>query len=120
VLFTGAVPHEDLPGIYNMADVFVLPSLYESFPLVALEAAACGVPIVISEEAKEMIKTIGGDAMFPVNPHDPELISHGILSALNCGKKSEITDIALQSIEKLDWDQNARMVTHIYDLVINS
>jgi len=120
VLFTGAMPHEDLPRVYNMADVFVLPSLYESFSLVALEAAACGVPIVISEEAKAIIKTIGNDALFPVNPHDPEHISHGILSALNCGKNSQIVDLALRRIEKLDWDRNARMVTTIYDLVINS
>ncbi len=120
VLFTGVIPYDDLPRLYNIADVFVLPSLYESFSLVALEAAACGVPIVISEEAKAIIKTIGNDALFPVNPHDPEHISHGILSALNCGKNSQIVDLALRRIEKLDWDRNARMVTTIYDLVINS
>ncbi len=120
VLFTGAVPHEDLPRIYNMADAFVLPSLYESFSLVALEAAACGVPIVISEEAKAMIQTIGDDAVFPINPHDPKKISDGIFSALNFGKNNKILDLAAKRIERLDWNRNARMITNIYDLVINS
>jgi len=41
------------------------------------------------------------------------------LSALNCGKNSKIVDLALRRIEKLDWDQNARMVTKIYDSVVN-
>ncbi len=120
VLFAGAVPNENLPRIYNMADAFVLPSLYEAFSLVALEAAACGVPIVISEEAKAMIQTLGDDVVFPVNPLDPKQISDGILSALNLGKNNKITDLAAKRIGKLDWDRNARIVTNIYDLVINS
>jgi glycosyltransferase involved in cell wall biosynthesis len=119
VLFTGAMRYEDLPGIYNMADVFVLPSLYESFSLVVLEAAACGVPIVISDEAEAIIQTIGSDALFRVNPHSIDSISQGILSALSCGKNCKITDLALQRVLNLDWDQNARLITKIYESVIN-
>jgi glycosyltransferase involved in cell wall biosynthesis len=119
VLFTGAMRYEDLPSVYNMADVFVLPSLYESFSLVALEAAACGVPIVISEEAKAMIQTIGSDALFPIHPRSIDSISQGILSALECGKDCNLTDLALQRVQKLDWDQNASTVTKIYESVIN-
>ena len=46
--FLNAVPHSDLPLYYNAADVCVVPSYYESFGLVALEAMACGVPVVAS------------------------------------------------------------------------
>jgi glycosyltransferase involved in cell wall biosynthesis len=42
----GAVPHEELPGWYRQADVCVVSSAWESSPMVALEAAACGVPVV--------------------------------------------------------------------------
>ena len=48
VRFTGAVPHEDLPAWYSAADVCVVPSYYESFGLVAVEAMACGTPVVAS------------------------------------------------------------------------
>ena len=44
VCFLGAVDHEKLPLYYNAADVCVVPSYYESFGLVALEAMACGTP----------------------------------------------------------------------------
>ena len=48
VTFTGALKQAELPNYYNAADVFVLPSHYESFGLVALEAMACGTPVVVS------------------------------------------------------------------------
>ncbi len=48
VRFLGAVPHEELEVYYNAADVVVVPSFYESFGLVALEAMASGVPVVAS------------------------------------------------------------------------
>jgi len=48
VSFLGAVPQERLPLYYSAADVCVVPSYYESFGLVALEAMACGTPVVAS------------------------------------------------------------------------
>lgn len=48
VVFADAVPHEELPEYYCAADICVVPSHYESFGLVALEAMACGVPVVAS------------------------------------------------------------------------
>ena len=48
VTFTGAIKQNKLPDYYSAADVFVLPSHSESFGLAALEAMACGVPVVVS------------------------------------------------------------------------
>ena len=46
--FLGSVPQSELAHYYNAADVCVLPSYYESFGLAALEASACGTPVVAS------------------------------------------------------------------------
>jgi D-inositol-3-phosphate glycosyltransferase len=48
VEFVGPVPHDDLPAYYAAADLVVVPSFYESFGLVAVEAMASGVPVVAS------------------------------------------------------------------------
>jgi D-inositol-3-phosphate glycosyltransferase len=48
VVFADAVPHEELPRFYSAASICVVPSYYESFGLVALEAMACGVPVIAS------------------------------------------------------------------------
>jgi D-inositol-3-phosphate glycosyltransferase len=46
VVFPGRIPQERLPAYYSAADLLVVPSSYESFGLVALEALACGTPVV--------------------------------------------------------------------------
>jgi len=49
VCFTGTVPFATVPGYYNAADVFFLPSRQETFCIAAIEAAACGLPLVLRD-----------------------------------------------------------------------
>lgn len=116
VIFTGAISYEKLPTYYNAADVFVLPSVFESFPLVALEAAACGVPVVISTGADAFIKDFGEDALFVTRPDNPEKISESLIMALEY--KEEIgmkVGLSSKRIESYDWMEKAKKVAEIYD-----
>jgi len=49
VLFTGALPQNQVAKIFQQGDIFVLPSFYEGFPLVLIEAIACGMNIVVTD-----------------------------------------------------------------------
>ncbi len=68
VHFLGYVPTEDVCGLYNLADVFVFPSLYEGFGLPVLEAMACGTPVVTSRV--EALAEVAGGAAALVDPRD--------------------------------------------------
>ena len=48
VVLTGVAPDADLPGLYNAAELMIFPSLHEGFGLVAVEAMACGTPLIAS------------------------------------------------------------------------
>lgn len=66
VLFAGLVDDRDLPALYAGAAVFVLPSLEEGFGLPALEAMACGAPVVVSNCGA--LPEVVGDAALTVDP----------------------------------------------------
>ena len=82
VEFRDAVAQEELPFFYNAADVFVLPSFYESFGMAALEALACGTPVVTSPIAdwRSIIKD--GINGWVVADNSPEQLAAGIRRSL--------------------------------------
>jgi len=75
------VPEEDLPLFYNLADVLVMPSLYEGFGLPALEAMACGTPVVVSNRTA-LPEVTGHDGGVLVDPREPAEVGHAILALL--------------------------------------
>lgn len=68
VAFAGYIPDEELCRLYNMAAVFVMPSLDEGFGLPALEAMSCGAPVIVSSGSA--LEEVVGDAGLVVAPHD--------------------------------------------------
>jgi glycosyltransferase involved in cell wall biosynthesis len=81
VHFTGYVPQDDLPALYNAARVFVFPSLHEGFGLPALEAMACGTPVATS--GRSSLPEVVGKAALLVDPTDPGAIAAAIARVLD-------------------------------------
>ena len=82
VVFTGLFPEEEKTDLYNLADVYVMPSRGEGFGFVFLEAVACGVPVIASclDGGREAVRK--GELGRLVDPTNPAEIRVAILDAL--------------------------------------
>lgn len=100
VKFIGYVDDKDLPVLYSLASIFVFPSLYEGFGLPALEAMACGCPVVCSNTSS--LPEVVGDIGKKFEPEDYKQLSELIKKVLNesCDKQKLIERSKLFSWEK--------------------
>jgi glycosyltransferase involved in cell wall biosynthesis len=83
VHLVGALPRDELPAVYADADVFVLPSSYENFGLVAAEAAAAGAAIVVTDRCG--VAELFAERGALVVPYDESALRHGLERVLQDG-----------------------------------
>jgi len=108
VRFIGSVSQEELPLHYNAADVCVLPSHYESFGLAALEAAACGRPVVASEVGGLPSIVRNGSTGFLVEPKHSDSMAERLCELLGDDMlRSRMGSAARTHAETLGWDRSA-------------
>lgn len=82
VLFADYIPDEELPDYYRMGDVFALSSRYEPFGMTAVEAMACGTPVVVTTEGGLWERLNWGLEGVYANPFDPDAYGHALNSVL--------------------------------------
>lgn len=112
VIFPGFLSGDKLRSCYQMADVFVMPSISEPYGIVALEAIANGTPAIISKQSGvgESLKNV-----MKVDFWDTNKMSELILTVLNYPKLAE--EMAFQArreAERMTWDQAAIKVRNVY------
>ncbi|RLF39565.1 MAG: hypothetical protein DRN00_01540, partial [Thermoplasmata archaeon] len=83
VFFLGFVPHDNLPVYYNIADVYVLPSLWEEWSNTIMEAMACGVPVVATNVGANPYLIKDGETGFLVPPREPRALAEKIAFVLD-------------------------------------
>jgi D-inositol-3-phosphate glycosyltransferase len=83
VLFLGKRDQDKLPYYYSAAEVLVMPSHYESFGMVALEAMACGTPVVASEVGGLAYLVRDGETGFTIPAEEPETLCEKLSWLLN-------------------------------------
>jgi glycosyltransferase involved in cell wall biosynthesis len=106
VIFTGYIEDADLPVLYNLAEFFVFPSLYEGFGLPPLEAMACGCPVIASSVAS--ISEACGDAVLYCYPYNTDGITQKIVQlAKDDNLKSTLRKKGLEKVKIFSWDKAA-------------
>ena len=80
----GFIDTDDLVGLYNLAAVLMMPSLYEGFGLPVLEAMQSGCPVITSKEGS--LTEVAGDAAYFVDAYDAESISQGLITVFKSAK----------------------------------
>jgi glycosyltransferase involved in cell wall biosynthesis len=111
VVFVGGVPLAETVAFYQAADVFVYPSLNETFGLPILEAMACGCPVVTSDTSA-MPETAGGAAVL-ADPRDPAAIARAIVEATGPGQ-DRMRDMGLQRARQFTWGATAASTLDVY------
>lgn len=93
VRFIGKVPESELPDLYRMADLFVMPSTQEGFGIVFLEARACGIPVVGGNQDGSLDALREGKSGQAVDPHDSASLTRAILRGLDSPRPLETENI---------------------------
>lgn len=118
IVFTGFVPDEELPYIYNGADLFIYLSLFEGFGIPPLEAMACGVPVICSNTTS--LPEVAGDAGTLVDPMDQEGVENEILKVLTTPSlQNDMKKKGLIQAEKFSWERTARETLQVYKDVVS-
>lgn len=119
VIIKGAQRQEILPYYYSSADVCVLPSFYESFGLVSLEAMACGTPMVASRVGGLPFVIEDGKTGFLVPVRDANRLAEKIAQLLsNGGLKREFGVRAIKKAGSYDWAHVTKRMAGIYNSLI--
>jgi glycosyltransferase involved in cell wall biosynthesis len=116
VIFTGYLSDEDLVILLNRATVSVLPSLMEGFGLPAVEAAACGCPVIATKESP-LPQLLGDSGIYidPANPYDLETALERVLASDTLRQQMRAAGIAAAG--QLTWDAAAQQLINVIQMV---
>ena len=119
VIRLGHVPYADLPSIYNLAEIFVYPSLYEGFGLPPLEGMACGTPVITTNISS--MPEVVGDAGVLVPPNDEAALLQAIQQVLDDPVLRQRLQIAgPKRAANFTWKRTAQKTLTIYEEVLSS
>jgi glycosyltransferase involved in cell wall biosynthesis len=109
VEFPGYVPDEELTRLYRRARMFVMPSFDEGFGLPAIEAMACGAPVVVS--SGNALEEVVSDAGLIVNPHSVEALRDAMTRILaDQALAAKLSAKGIERAGRYSWDRTAQGV----------
>lgn len=115
----GFVRDADLPMLYRAAKAFVYPTLHEGFGLPALEAMACGCPLLCSNRGA--LQEIAGDAALVIDPASVESMAAQMTRVVRDEVlRKQLADAGLAQAAQFDWSLAARRTLQVYDRAVES
>jgi len=115
VEFAGRVPHDRVQDYMNQAEVFVLPSLSEGFPVTILEAMACGLPVVATRVGGIPDIIEDGTNGYLVDAMHQEQIAEALLKLLQGEQlRKEMSDNNREGVRRYRWDAVAATLEGVY------
>jgi len=115
VAFWGSQRQDLLPYFYSAAQALVLPSRYESFGMVALEAMACGTPVIASRVGGLKYTIDDGRTGLLVPEGKPVLLADRICRVIEePAKRKKLVKAALAKVQQFSWPQIARKILSVY------
>jgi D-inositol-3-phosphate glycosyltransferase len=119
VTFLGHRGQDSLPYFYSAAEAVVMPSHYESFGMVALEAMACGTPVVASEVGGLAFLIKDGVTGYHFPAEDPEALSEKLISLVeDKDTRDRMSKKAVEVAQGYDWQVIAAQIKTLYDQVL--
>lgn len=113
VHFVGYLPHSEIVPLYYGAEVFVYPSLFETFGLTLLEAMACGTPIISSDRGS--LPEILGDAGLLLDPQQPTEIADAIMRVISDeALRSALVQKGARRVDDFSWEKTAAQTRLAY------
>ncbi len=116
ILFTGFLPDEELVPLLNLATLLVLPSLMEGFGLPAVEAVACGCPVIATNASP--LPAILGEGGIYIDPNSQEALENALMLVL-CSEsiRLHMRQAGLQAVKKLTWETAAMQLREVIEKV---
>ena len=113
----GQVEFEDLVAFYNLATIYIQPSLYEGFGLPLLEAFSCGTPVVSSNTPA--LKEIGGSAAVYFNPENLNSFVELVIEVLQSRHlQDKLSKLGLNRAGEFSWEKTADETIEVYKKAI--
>ena len=116
VIFTGYLPDDELAVLLNLSTVLVLPSLMEGFGLPAIEAAACGCPVIATRESP--LPALLGESALYVNPKRPEELYTALMSVLGSDSlQKRMRAAGREAAARFTWEAAAQQMISVMNQV---
>lgn len=121
VEFTGMVIHSKMPEILSKADVFILPSLGEGLSLSALEAAACGLPLIVSENSGIAEKMINYQEGIVIPIQSSDAIQQSVeWFIINRSRIEQMGNAAREMASNYSWESYNKRIGEIFRTLLSS